>query len=431
MGCKGLWAFLNDVIKIESIDKLKGKPIIIDAMLYIYKYIIGIRNNGRDILNSNGKNINHIFAIYNLVKIFSENGILPICVFDGKAPEIKKECIEKRKQIIGIADEKCKAILEAQLEAQLQNQSELNDNNLENDDTEYIKNFKKSISINTEIINDCKYFLSSLGIPYINSIGEADSQCTILSHYYKNVISGVLSEDSDVLIFGGHKLYRDFDFKSNTIKSLDLNDIIAFFQKKVDTICSTLFKKSFEFTINNFIDFTIILGNDYNHGIRCGGGNNREKIFELFVLNNCDIIKFIAHLYQINNILGIIKYYIPENFIEKWVYSKNNYSDAEIINPADINIYMNKPNRENIKKFLQIENFNCNQIDTITNIANILYDNYSINKYTFDTTQNIKFNMGDVVDVVDVTDVTDVCINNKEDEGWQVVTNKKSKKFIY
>ena len=115
---------------------------------------------------------------------------------------------------------------------------------LDNDTIEYIKNFKKSFSINTEIVNECKYLLNCLGIPYVDSYNEADSQCTSLSHYYKNIIPGVLSEDSDILIFGGHTLYRDFDFKNNQIKSININDILNYLQDKTNVICQTQFKKS-------------------------------------------------------------------------------------------------------------------------------------------------------------------------------------------
>ena len=376
MGCKGLWAFLNEIITEIPIDKLKGKPIVVDIMLYIYKYIIGIRNTGRDITSINGDNINHIYAIYNLVKNFSDNGILPICVFDGKSPEIKKDSVEKRKLISEIAGEKCKLI-----------ESTMNDDENDNDiiSAEYIKNFKKSVAINTSIVNECKLFLDFLGIPYVDSFGEADSECAGISHYYKNIISGVLSEDTDVIIFGGTVLYRDFDLKTNTVKMLELEKILLYLQQKTNIICRKLLKNPLIFTIDNFIDFTIILGNDYGHGIRCSGGNNREKLFELFVLNNFNIINFVAHLYQINKHIGFIKYYIPEYFIEKWVISKDNYKNAEIIDPSSIKIHMSMPNYEELKQYLLINKFNIYQTIIINNTIKRLYQLYSEDNFCYES----------------------------------------------
>jgi flap endonuclease-1 len=383
MGCKGFWAFFASIVKTESIDILVGKPIIIDFMLYIYKYIIGIRNNGIDIKNDEGNSLNHIYAINNLIKAYSEKGILPICVFDGKSPDIKKEAVDKRKQIISLSDEKCK-ILESKIKS---NDENLYDNFGEENDiefNEYIKNFKKSLIMNTETINECKYLLSCYGIPYVDSINEADSQCSVLSHYYKNIIPGVLSEDSDILIFGCHTLYRDIDFKLNQVKSINIDDILNYLQKKTNNICSEHFKKPIKITKDNFIDFTIILGNDYNYGVRCSGGTNREKIFELFVLNDCNVIKFVAHLYQINKICDIIKYYIPEQFIEKWVISQINYKEAKTFDPSEIKIHMSTPNFIELQLFLSHKKININQIELIRNIINKMYNYYSQNKFNFE-----------------------------------------------
>lgn len=376
MGCKGLWAFLETIVTELPLDKIRGKPIVIDIMLYIYKYTIGIRNTGHDIFSENGENQNHIYAIYNLIKNFSENGILPICIFDGKSPEIKKESVEKRKLLTEIAEQKCKDIINRTHNLMNDNITEPNNKIQDFLQSEYIKNFKRSFSINTQIINDCKNLLDYFGIPYYDAIGEADSQCSALGYYYKNVVSGVLSEDSDVLIYGGPVLFRDIDFKKNKVKCLELDKIMIYLQEKTNNICNTNFKKLINFTMDNFIDFTIILGNDYGHGIRCAGGNNRDKLFEIFVLNHFDVVKYIAHLYQINKLLGTIKYYIPEQFIEKWVISKNNYKFSEIIQPSEININMNKPNDERIKLFFQKKQIRMMKLDTIISTLSKLYNYY-------------------------------------------------------
>ena len=35
------------------------------------------------------------------------------------------------------------------------------------------------------MISECKELLDKSGIPYVNSIGEADPQCVGMQHYYK------------------------------------------------------------------------------------------------------------------------------------------------------------------------------------------------------------------------------------------------------
>ena len=341
-------------------------------------------------------------ALFSLLTFGSVTSVIQYIQNSNADDEIKKEAVEKRKLLTEIAEQKCKDIIN-DMQDYLQ--------------SEYIKNFKRSFSINTQIINECKILLDYFGIPYYDAISEADSQCSALGHYYKNVVSGVLSEDSDVLIFGGPILFRDIDFKKNKIKCLELDKIMEYLQEKTNNICNTYFRKPINFTMDNFIDFTIILGNDYGHGIRCAGGNNREKLFELFVLNDFDMIKYIAHLYQINKLLGTIKYYIPEQFIEKWVISKNNYKFSEIIQPSEMNINMNKPDNQRIKLFFQKRRIYMMQSGTIITNLNKLYNYY------------LKANLNKINKFINEI-VNDVKTNIVED-GWEIVVKgKKPKKLI-
>ena len=148
--------------------------------------------------------------------------MLPIFIFDGYSPEIKKKEIEKRRLDVLKASEKLQ---------------QLNDNNDENE-SEYVKQFKRSFTVNTSIINECKMFLDLLGIPYFNAYEEADSQCAAFAHYYSNITSGVVSEDSDVMIFGAPQLIHDIDFKSSTpvCNIININDIIEYLQAKTNDI---------------------------------------------------------------------------------------------------------------------------------------------------------------------------------------------------
>ena len=356
MGSKGFWAFFSSIIKKIPLSDIKGKPVFIDTMLYIYKFIIGIRNSGSDIKLKSGKNVTHLYAIYNLVKNYISEDILPIFIFDGFSPEIKKKEVEKRRNDTIKAKNNLKTI----------------DISKDNNENAYIKNFKRSFSLDTNMIQECKMFLDLLGIPYCTAFQEADSQCASLSYYYSTITNGVISEDSDIMIFGSPILIRDIDFKSQNkyCNIIYLNDIMLYLQNKTNEIRIEYNLDPIIFTRENFIDFTIIMGNDYNNGIRCAGGNNRNLIFKLFVKNDLKIENFIAYLYQVNIKLNKIKFYIPENFIEKILIARTNYNNASVYEPNDINIYMNKPDVNKIKNFMTDNEFTSNQILII--IKNLL-----------------------------------------------------------
>ena len=106
------------------------------------------------------------------------------------------------------------------------------------DDDDFIKNFKKSFSLKTSMINDCKDFMKLAGIPYVTAVNEADSQCVAIYHYYKNICAGIYSEDSDPILFGAEKLYKDLDVKTNTIKVIEYNSIINFFRMIKGSKCN-------------------------------------------------------------------------------------------------------------------------------------------------------------------------------------------------
>ncbi len=383
MGSKGFWAFFASIIKKIPLSKLKGKPLFVDAMLYIYKFIIGIRNSGSDIKNKSGKNITHLYAIYNLVKNYISEDILPIFVFDGHVPEIKKKEIERRHKDIVKAQKNldnfgkvdCDKIDSDKMDSDKSDKTDSDidtenievTHNIDNEFNTYIKNFKRSFSLSTNMIQECKMFLDLMGIPHCTAYEEADSQCASLAYYYNKFTNGVVSEDSDIMIFGSPQLIRDIDFKSSNkfCNIIFYDDVINYLQSKTDQIRKELNLERLIFTKENFIDFTIIMGNDYNNGIRCSGGNsatNRELLFKLFVKNDLKIENFIGCLYIINKKLNKIKFYIPENFITKTIKCRLNYKYANIYEPSDINIYMNKPNYDGIKKIMTDNDFILGQI---------------------------------------------------------------------
>jgi 5'-3' exonuclease len=397
MGTTGFWSYFSSLVKTIHISKIKNEMIFIDIVLYIHKYVIGIRKSGNDIKLDNGKNITHIHAMHKIIKPFIDLNILPICVFDGKAPITKEETIEKRKENIEINFEKCNKLKEI---------------NISEKDEEYIKYFKRSFVLTHEMIEECKEFLDNLGLPYVNSIGEADPQCVGLSHYYRNYCAGVYSEDSDIIINGGSILLRDLNLKDNCISYIKKDSIITFLQEKCDKITTKYNLNKQIITHETLIDFSHIMGNDYCNGIRCSGGNNRDKLFEIFVCCNFDVELFVEIICEFNKIKII--YYIPDDFLIKWKISKNTFDNIQIINPSEINLILNKIDVNKVYSFFEYNDFKKDTIQNIIKSINILYENYFIfmKKITADYTElmiNTNSNIHHIIN----------------DNEWQTVPKKK------
>ena len=412
MGTSGFWSFYHDLIKTIPLNTIEGKVIYVDIILYIYKYVIGIRKSGCDIKSNDGKIINHIHAITKIIKNFTDHNIFPVCVFDGKAPIEKEETIHKRHERAEISIEKCNEII-----IKKNDENNDNDDKNDNDNDEYIKYFKRSFVLTQRMIQECKDFLDYAGIPYVNSYTEADPQCVALNHYYKYISSGIYSEDSDIILYGGDILYHNLDMKNNKISYIDYNSIINFLQKKVDNICieHNLIKK--EVNRNNFIDFSIIMGNDYCNGIRISGKNNRDKLLELFTINDFNMKNFVNHILKMN--INKIIYYIPENFLEKWNSCKQIYSDINVINPIDINIILKQPNTITLKHFLMNLNIRNN---IMNNFIKSINDNYNIYKKCISFMVLIENNG------TNGTNGTNK-IYDKNDNEWHTVNKKKLKQI--
>ena len=64
-----------------------------------------------------------------------------------------------------------------------------------------------SSSVSYEVL-DLVQLLEACNIPYVTSPGEADAQCAFMSQH--GLVDAVLTEDSDVLVFGGEDVVRGF-----------------------------------------------------------------------------------------------------------------------------------------------------------------------------------------------------------------------------
>ncbi|KAH8741752.1 RAD2 [Cryptosporidium ryanae] len=88
---------------------------------------------------------------------------------------------------------------------------------------------KQSVILNSEITKEMKYqvcmLLEAFGIPWIESPGEAEAQASLLTEL--NICNGVLSDDSDCLLFGAKKVYRNF-FSGTCAEMYDIDKVKRF-----------------------------------------------------------------------------------------------------------------------------------------------------------------------------------------------------------
>jgi flap endonuclease-1 len=227
MGIKNLLKFLSeqrDIIKKINIKEYYGKKIAIDISILIYQFVIAIRNSGTDLKNNNGDITSHILGLFNKTIYFLELGIIPVYVFDGKPPHLKKKVIDARKQVRKKAIEK------------------LGKAKTEQDKIKYLK---RSVIITREQMNECRELLTLMGIPFVNAPEEADSELSYLCK--ENMVYAVLTEDMDILTFGAPRIIRNL---SSNIKI------------PIEIELSTALNK-LNLNYEQFIELCILFGCDY------------------------------------------------------------------------------------------------------------------------------------------------------------------------
>jgi flap endonuclease-1 len=244
MGIKNLLKFLSEkpnIVKKINLNDYHGKKIAIDISILIYQVVISIRNSGADLTNKNGDMTSHILGLFNKTINFLEKGIIPVYVFDGKPPELKKKVIDTRKNIKKKAIEK------------LQEATTKEDK---------IKFLKRSVTITRTQMNQCRELLKIMGIPYVDAPEEADSQLSYLCR--ENMVHAVLTEDMDILTFGSPRIIRNLSSNKKSPIEIELS--------------TTLFNLGLEY--EQFIELCILFGCDYCLHINDIKSN---KIFETYL----------------------------------------------------------------------------------------------------------------------------------------------------
>ncbi|KAK7033213.1 hypothetical protein R3P38DRAFT_2619130 [Favolaschia claudopus] len=82
---------------------------------------------------------------------------------------------------------------------------------------------RDSDDINQQMISQIMMMLSLFGIPYITAPMEAEAQCAELVHL--GLVNGVITDDSDVFLFGSQRVFKNMFNQSKTVECFLLTDL--------------------------------------------------------------------------------------------------------------------------------------------------------------------------------------------------------------
>ncbi|ODV92528.1 hypothetical protein CANCADRAFT_17583, partial [Tortispora caseinolytica NRRL Y-17796] len=232
MGIKGLLKVLSPIQKHVHISQFKGETVAVDAYVWLHR---GAYSCAWE-LNLGIPTKAYVNFVVNRCRMFRNYGVEPYIVFDGCRLPLKSETNAHRRDLRETAV--------AQARKHLQ----------EGNPEEARKMFSRAISITPEMCYSLMQALKEEQIKFIVAPYEADAQMAYLEK--NGFVSLIVSEDSDLFVFGASKLLTKMDNEGNGLL-IDRADFSS---------VSRLPRLS-SFTPAQFRLWAILSGCDYTKGV--------------------------------------------------------------------------------------------------------------------------------------------------------------------
>jgi flap endonuclease-1 len=227
MGIKHLNRYLlskcsKNAIKRISLQQLFRKTVVIDAYIYIYKYL------GEDRLIEN---------MHTMVCQLLSQKIVPIFIFDGRPPEEKRDLLQQRREKRKEAESKYKWIIH-QLEEGLDRTDELN--------SQLAVLKKQCLRVDQQHVQCVKTILRQYHVQYVDAPGESDQLCV---QYVKNKRAwACLTDDMDMFVYGVARVLRDYSLDEQTVVLYTMEHILS----------------DLHMNMRTFRQIMVLSGTDYN-----------------------------------------------------------------------------------------------------------------------------------------------------------------------
>ncbi|KAI0873840.1 hypothetical protein GGS24DRAFT_374866 [Hypoxylon argillaceum] len=93
MGVNGLWTIIQPCARPTNLATLNRKRLAVDASIWIYQFLKAVRDKEGNALRNS-----HVVGFFRRICKLLWFGILPVFVFDGGAPALKRQTIANRKR---------------------------------------------------------------------------------------------------------------------------------------------------------------------------------------------------------------------------------------------------------------------------------------------------------------------------------------------
>ena len=239
-----------------ALDDLRGKRFAVDANGELYQFLALIRlRDGSPLQDSHGRITSHLSGLfYRTTRLITDYGMELVFVFDGKPPALKSAEIARRRAIKERFEaERAEAIQAGDLE----------------------KAYSKATMtsrLTREMANDARELLRLMGLPFVDAPSEGEAQASHMAAM--GSVWAAASKDYDCLMFGAPRLVRFL-----TISGKEFLPSKAAFRPITPELIETQHMlESYKITREQLIDLALLVGTDFNDGIKGIGPKKALKL---------------------------------------------------------------------------------------------------------------------------------------------------------
>ena len=262
-----------ECFELIHLSEYAFKKVAIDVSLYMHKFKAVCGDNW-------------LISFLNLVACLRKNEVHCVFVYDGQAPIEKKKEQDKRRNTkllmiqqikdiesaiaeytnTGVANE---TLIQFNLKCQSQTKRLINQESSKQADMN-IKLIKEKlsskknqiISINSNDYETTRDLFDILEVPYFIASNEAEKMCSKLC--IDGEVDAVLSEDTDTIAYGTPVFLSKIDINNSTCVRVHFQSLL----------------EKLEMSQQEFLDFCILCGTDYNSNIQGVGSVSSFKLIK-------------------------------------------------------------------------------------------------------------------------------------------------------
>ncbi len=243
-----------------TLDALKGRSFAVDGFNVLHQFLALIRSSdGTPLMDREGRVTSHLVGLaFRTTKLISDYGMSLVFVFDGKPPTLKSLEIEKRREARKKAETKYREALER---------------------CDMEEAFSKAVMtgrLTREGVDDAKRLLNLLGIPWVQAPSEGEAQAAHMA--IRGDVWASNSRDYDSLLFGTPRLVRYLTISGE--EWLPSKGHARKLQPELITL--EKFMSELGITRRQLIDLSILLGTDFNKGIKGIGPKTALKLVKKY-----------------------------------------------------------------------------------------------------------------------------------------------------